>query len=307
MWKLLSGFFLGWTLGANDSANVFGTGVVTGSIKYRTAIWLTSIFVLLGSFIEGTKCMNALGELSSLLPIEAFFCTLAAAVSMALLTYLALPASASQAIVGGVVGIGIATGIADIHPIFKFLFCWVLTPLSALLFAILLHKLLGYAVDQAIPSLQHRNLFYRCGILLAGCYGAYCLGGNNVANVTGVYVGAGILSETSGSLIGGVSIALGVLTYSRKVMNTVGKGIVPLDPFSALVVVLAQALTLHLFTQVGVPVSSTQAVVGAVVGIGLIGDTRTINSTTLLKISVGWVITPALAGLVAFVLSVSCI
>jgi PiT family inorganic phosphate transporter len=104
-----------------------------------------------------------------------------------------------------------------------------------------------------------------------------------------------------------VSIALGVLTYSRKVMNTVGKGIVPLDPFSALVVVLAQALTLHLFTQVGVPVSSTQAVVGAVVGIGLIGDTRTINSTTLLKISVGWVITPALAGLVAFVLSVSCI
>jgi len=48
-------------------------------------------------------------------------------------------------------------------------------------------------------------------------------------------------------------------------MITIGKGIAPLDPFSALVTILAEALTLHLFTQIGVPVSSSQAVVGGVV------------------------------------------
>ena len=300
MWKLASGLLLGWSLGANDSANVFGTGVTTGAVKYRTAIWLTAIFVLLGSFIEGSKCMDTLGELSSLIPIEIFFCTLSAAFSMILLTYLALPASASQAIVGAVVGAGIVSGTAEISKLYRIISCWMLTPLFALVFSYSLHKVLGFIIEKSIPILAHRTFFYRFGILLAGCYGAYCLGGNNVANVTGVYVGAGILSAGEGALIGGVSIAAGALTYSKKVMMTVGKGIVPLDPFSALVVVLAEALTLHVFTQIGVPVSSTQAVVGAVVGVGLVGDVRTINSAMLLKISVGWLLTPVLAGLLAF-------
>ena len=46
MWKLASGAFLGWSLGANDSANIFGTGVATGTVKYGTAIWLTAGLVI---------------------------------------------------------------------------------------------------------------------------------------------------------------------------------------------------------------------------------------------------------------------
>jgi len=53
MWKIISGIFLGWTLGSNDSANVFGTGVATKIIRYRTAIILVSIFVILGAVAEG--------------------------------------------------------------------------------------------------------------------------------------------------------------------------------------------------------------------------------------------------------------
>ena len=110
---------------------------------------------------------------------------------------------------------------------------------------------------------------------------------------------AGQLDPLRASLIGGLSIALGVLTYSKKVMMTVGKGIVPLDPFSAFVVVLAEAITLHIFTQIGVPVSSSQAVVGAVVGVGLVGDLRTVRVKVLLKISAGWLMTPISAGLIS--------
>jgi PiT family inorganic phosphate transporter len=89
-----------------------------------------------------------------------------------------------------------------------------------------------------------------------------------------------------------------VLTYSKKVMMTIGKGIVPLDPFSALVAVLTEGVVLHLFTQIGVPVSSSQAIVGAVVGIGLVGDMQTVSGRMLAKIGFGWVLTPVIAGFI---------
>jgi len=150
--------------------------------------------------------------------------------------------------------------------------------------------------------MRQRNLVYTIGILVAGSYGAYSLGGNNVANVTGVYVGTGMLSASMASLIGGLSIASGVLTYSEKVMMTVGKGIAPLDPFSGVVAVIAEALTLHIFTQIGVPVSSSQAIVGAVVGVGLVGDVRTLSQKMLARIAVGWLLTPISAGALTYLL-----
>ena len=297
MWKLISGIFLGWSLGANDSANIFGTGVTTGAVKYRTAILLTSIFVLLGAILEGPKCMKILSDLSRLIPMEAFFCALASAVTMTILTFFAIPASTSQAIIGAVIGAGILSGSADFSKLIKIVVCWILTPIGGAIFGFLLYHILKFIFDKTIPSLGYRNTVYTVGIIVAGCYGAYSLGANNVANVTGIYVGSGLLSYQAASLIGGISIVSGTLTYGKKVMITVGKGIAPLDPFSALVTILAEALTLHLFTQIGVPVSSSQAIVGTVVGVGMVGGLRTINPKMLLKITVGWIMTPFAAGL----------
>jgi PiT family inorganic phosphate transporter len=301
MWKIVSGLFLGWSLGANDSANIFGTGVTTGIVRYRTAIWLTAAFAMLGALVEGPKCMKVVGEISRLLPIDAFCCALGAAVTMTALTVLAVPASTSQAIIGAVIGAGILTGSADFSKLYMVISCWVFTPILGIIAGYVLHRTLGCAFDHTVKSLTRRSLLYSVGIIVAGCYGAYTLGSNNVANVTGVYVGSGILTPERASLIGGLSIAAGVLTYSKKVMMTIGKGIVPLDPFSALVVVLAEALTLHLFTQVGVPVSSSQAIVGAVVGVGLVGDVQTVSFRMLTRISVGWIMTPISGGILTYV------
>lgn len=301
MWKVLSGVFLGWSLGANDSANIFGTGVATGIVRYRTAIWLTSLFVLIGAILEGPKCMKTLSELSQLIPTEAFCCTLAAAITMTALTVLAIPASASQAIIGTIIGAGILSGTADFSKLYKIVSCWVVTPVSGIVFGYLLYRILGYILDRTVTKITHRNKLYFIGIIVAGCYGAYSLGANNVANVTGVYVGSGMLTAEAASLIGGLSIAGGVLTYSKTIMMSVGKGIVPLDPFSALITVLAEALTLHIFTQIGVPVSSSQAIVGAVVGVGMVGNTRTVNIRMLAKIAGGWVMTPVSAGILTCV------
>ena len=293
----MSSVLLGWSLGANDSANIFGTGVATGTIKYRAAISLTAIFVLLGALLEGPKCMKIVGELSTLLTIEAFYCSLAAAITMAVLTYLAIPASASQAIIGAVIGAGILSGTADFSELYKIIICWIITPVSGIVFGYFLHRSLRYVLDKTITNITHLNYIYSTGILVAGCYGAYSLGANNVANVTGVYVGSGLLSAGMASLIGGISIAFGSLTYGKKVMMTVGKGIAPLDPFSAFVTILAEAFTLHIFTQIGVPVSSSQAIVGAVVGVGIVGGLRTVSAKVVTKITIGWFMTPLAAGI----------
>jgi PiT family inorganic phosphate transporter len=299
MWKVSSGIFLGWSLGANDSANIFGTGVATGTVKYRTAIWLTAVFVLIGAVAEGPKCMDTINELSRIDPVAAFCCTLAAGLTITALTFLAIPASVSQAIVGTIVGAGLLAGHVDFTLLYKVVVCWLFTPVMGIVLGYLVYRVSESILNRTVKSITRRNLIYFTGILIAGSYGAYSLGANNVANVTGVYVNAGLLLPLEASAIGGLSICLGVLTYSKKVMMTVGKGIVPLDPFSAFVVVLAEAMTLHIFTQLGVPVSSSQAVVGAVVGVGLVGGLRTVSGKMLLNITVGWIMTPVAAGLFA--------
>jgi PiT family inorganic phosphate transporter len=114
-----------------------------------------------------------------------------------------------------------------------------------------------------------------------------------------VFVGAGVLTVFQAALIGGLSIAFGVLTYSRGVMETVGRKLVRLDPFSALIVVLAEALTVHFNAIIGVPISTTQAVIGAVLGVGLIKGAKTINRKMLYGIFAGWFLTPALACFIA--------
>jgi PiT family inorganic phosphate transporter len=117
--------------------------------------------------------------------------------------------------------------------------------------------------------------------------------------------------------LGGIAIGVGVFTYSERVMRTVGGGLLRLSPVAALVVVLAQSITLFLFASEGlehflashglptfplVPVSSSQAVIGAIIGIGLLSGGKEIRYGVLGEISLGWASTPLLAGVTAFIL-----
>ena len=300
MWKLSGGIFLGWGLGSNDFANIFGTSVSAGLIRYRTAILLCASFLLLGAYLEGPKCMNTVGGFTELSGATSFICTLSSAIIIATLTYLALPASASQAIIGALMGAAAMTGTMNFTKLNKIVLCWVISPFSSLIFSMSLYWLLGFLFSRFIKSHYWYNACLTAGVVVAGCYGAYSLGANNVANVTGVYAGTGMITPLTASVIGGLSIASGVLTYSYKVMETVGKKIVPLDAFSAFIATLANALTLHLFTQVGVPVSATQTIVGAVVGVGLSRDYRTVSKKMITSIGLGWIVTPLSAGIFTY-------
>ena len=302
MWKITSGIFLGWTLGSNDSANIFGTGVAAKIIRYRTAIILISIFVIVGALVEGEKCFATVGKLFYLTPESAFWAALAAGITMFILTYLALPCSTSQAIIGAILGASVVSGIPDFSMLYKIVACWILAPIAAVIISFILYHLIGFFIARYMISPRKRSFFIFWGLVFAGCFGAYALGSNNVANVTGVYVGSGLLTPFEGALIGGLSIASGVLTYSKKVMTTVGKEITHLDEYSAFVAELSAAVTVEIFTQVGVPVSTSQAIVGGVVGVGLVKGVRTVNKRTVAGIGIAWISTPISAGIMSYVL-----
>ena len=292
---LLGGVFLGWSLGANDAGNVFGSAVASKMIRFSTAAVLASVFVLIGALVEGRAGIETLAGLTELNLAEAVISSVAAALTVTLMTTLGLPVSTSQAVVGAIIGVGLLGDAVNFSGLIKVVLCWVGAPLGGLVSAILLYKTLAWLFNLLNLSLFQSDWIYRLCLVLVGSYGAYALGANNVANVTAVYVGAGLLDVPAAALIGGLSIILGVVTFSRRVMETVGRKLVRLDPFSALVVVSAQAVTVHLFSYIGVPVSTSHAVVGAVLGVGLMRGVNIVRAKTLGGIATGWTLTPALA------------
>jgi len=295
----IAGLFLGWGLGANDAANTFGTAVSSRMVSWRIAASLAAVFVVLGAVLQGSAGIETLRELTPQTPATATVAALAAALTVMLLTMLHLPVSTSQAVVGAIAGLGLMRGDLALAPLAKVVLCWLGTPIGAMLFYLLLHYSLRDMVNYWRPSLFSMDPLLRGGLIACGCYGAYALGANNVANVATVFVEQGLLDARSAAFAGGICIAIGIVTYSKPVMRTVGAGIVKMDAFAAFVVVLATAITVHLYALLGVPVSTTQAVVGAVLGISVVKGVSTLRWKMLGRIGIGWLATPLLAALLA--------
>ena len=299
MLSILGGIFLGWSLGANDVANVFGSAVASRMVKFWTAAILASIFVLLGALLQGQAGIETLKGLTHLSLQKATVSSIAAAITVTIMTILSLPVSTSQAVVGAILGVGLLSKQINFSGLGKVVVCWLGTPIGGLVVAIVFYKLLAAIYNRLPIDLFQGDILIRSGLIIAGSYAAYALGANNVANVTAVFVGADLLNVFSATLVGGLSIGMGILTFSRGVMETVGKKLVRLDPFSALIVVLAEAVTVHFYTLVGVPVSTSQAVIGAILGVGIVKGIKTVSRRTLLNILIGWFFTPVLAGLIS--------
>ncbi|MBN2445978.1 MAG: anion permease, partial [Phycisphaerae bacterium] len=254
MLPLAGGLYLGWAMGANDAANVFGTAVASRIIALRRATMLCATAVIIGAMLEGEAGIQTLSGLTAYTQRTLVVVTLSAAITVTLMTILSLPISTSQAVVGAITGIGLATGQMNWDGLIKVVVCWVGTPIGAMLAAVVLYYVLGFALRHIPMSILTRDKILWGGLVLVGVYGSYALGANNVANVTGIFSGQiPGLSDRDLTLAGGVAIALGVMTFSRRVMMSVGKGVMSLDAFTALVAVASMAVTVHLFAWIGVP------------------------------------------------------
>ncbi|MHB2150754.1 inorganic phosphate transporter [Calditrichota bacterium LG25] len=328
---LLSGLFLGWSLGANDAANVFGTAVGSKMVRFKVAAVVASVFVILGAVISGAGAAHTLGKLGAVNAIAgSFTVALAAAATVAWMTKLSLPVSTSQAIVGAIIGWNLFTGSpTDLNSLGKILSTWVISPILAAVFSILLYKLFKFFLGRARIHLLELDAYTRAGLILVGAFGSYSLGANNIAKVMGVFVPASPFKDLNILnvihftgvqqlfLVGGLAIAVGIYTYSYRVMTTVGNEVFKLTPVMALIVVLSESLVLFLFASQSlerwliahnlppiplVPVSSSQAVIGAVIGIGIAKGGKGINFNILGKIASGWISTPIAAAILSFIL-----
>ncbi len=295
MLKYTGGFFLGVSLGANDGANVFGTAVASRMVKYFTAVMLASAFILIGSFLEGSSGIETLRNITTQNAGTAFVCTLAAAITVTTMTLLRLPVSTSQAAMGAIPGIGFMNNTVNLQGLQKVILCWIGTPIGGIFFAVILYMVVGKIFKILSLNLFSTDTLIHILLVLGGCYGAYAFGANNVANVVGVYASDTDLSLHNLALVGGLSISLGVILFSKPVMMTIGENIVKLDAFSSMIVLYAHSLTVHLYAMIGFPVSSSQAVVGAVLGIGIIKGLQTVHGKVLTGIAIGWIATPAVS------------
>jgi PiT family inorganic phosphate transporter len=326
---LSSGFFLGWSLGANDASNVFGTAVGSRMIRFKTAAVYCSLFVILGAVISGAGASHTLGKLGAVNAIAgAFLVAFSAALSVYLMTMAKFPVSTSQAIVGAIIGWNLFSGsVTDINALTKIVSTWIFCPAISACFAIFLYIATKIFISRFTIRMFRLDVITRYSLLSAGVFGSYALGANNIANVMGVFVPVapfghitllGITFSPAQQLffLGGMAIAIGVFTYSKRVMMTVGTGIFPLTPVAASVVVWAHSAVLFIFSSQAleawlqshnlptiplVPVSSSQAIVGAVIGIGLLKGGRGIRWRTVAGITSSWVTTPVIAALTCFI------
>ena len=327
---LSSGLFLGWSLGANDAANVFGTAVGSRMVRFTTAALICGVFVVLGAFVSGTGAAQTLGKLGAVNALGgSFMAALAAGLTVLWMTKLGLPVSTSQAIIGSIIGWNLfSDSYTDISSLLKILSTWIICPLLSAVIAALLFTLAKIFVRKIGVGLIRMDGYTRLALILAGAFGAYSLGANNIANVMGVFVPVApfpdlqfgqnfsVSSAQQLFLVGGLAIAVGVFTYSKRVMMTVGSELMTLTPLAAWVAVMSHSIVLFLFASERleqllanmslptiplVPVSSSQAVVGAVIGIGMLQGGREIQWPRIYGIVRGWAITPMISCLLCFI------
>ena len=256
--------------------------------------------------LQGHHVMNTIGkgivksDLNYLAVCVALICS---GFFVTLATFFRIPTSTSQAIVGGVVGIGLAVGAeVDFSKFILIAESWVICPILVMVLAYGLMHL----IRLVLRRFETRSILFQQAFgylaIISSCYVAYSMGANNAGNAVGPVANLNIFPPKVLLFIGGVSIAVGAWTYGHKVADTVGKGITPLDIPGAFVAQISSAFGMHLFSMFGIPVSTSSAIVGAVVGVGLAKGAGGISLRTILTILIGWVLTPTLAGTVSYLL-----
>ncbi|MCK7483516.1 MAG: inorganic phosphate transporter [Candidatus Moduliflexus flocculans] len=255
--------------------------------------------------------------------------TLAAAFTVFGMTQLRLPVSTTQAIFGAILGWNLFAGAAtDGGSLVKIVVSWGVSIALTGALAAVLYLLFRAVLRRLRIHLLILDAYTRLGLILVGAFGAYSLGANNIANVMGVFVPvvpfrdveiAGLFTLTGVHqlfLLGGLAIAVGVFTYSHKVIGTVGNDLLKITPLAGFVVVLASSLVLFVFSSQALEGMAAWAAAcrpsrsypsrartpssAASSASRSSSEFRNIRYRVLGEIWLGWLATPIIAGAIAF-------
>ena len=300
---VIPSFLLCVVLGANNLSSCLGTSIGTRRLRYSQALVLASVGLMAGVVLEGSKLSGAisLGVVPSNDPQVALVVVLSGLVVMIAITYRKLPISLSQVAVGAAVGAAVVAGV-EINWIFTLLIAlsWLLTPVAGFMIATLISQITR-RIGRQVRGVFTQNIMYSYLTILSGVYASYVLG----ANTVGMIIGLVELSQSERllvSLVLGLATILGMLLFSKGTTLSVAENIVGLSPSASFASQMGGAATVHGFTQFGIPVSVSQAVIGGIFGATTQRKFAIRNDRLTREIVLGWTAAPLLgAGLAAVI------
>lgn len=299
---ILCGLFVGWSVGANNTGNCFGTSVGAGLLSYRKAAWLVAIFVLIGASLQGGYTIKTIGkgivDAALLTDISVVAILFTVALLVAASSFFGLPISTTQSVIGSILGISIFVKMGIDWPLVVRIF--------ALGFATMgIALVISYTIYRIYSSFSAKGTFVSVekalgwAVILSGSFLAYSLGANDIGNSMGLIVGKGLMTAFAAGFVGGFATGIGSLTFGKRVMRTIGRKITPLNAPMAFAAQFGAGIAVYLLTLLSIPTSITFAIVGSVAGVGLVKGAKAVEKQTLKKILFGWFMTPMIGAILA--------
>ncbi|MFN2490623.1 MAG: anion permease [Actinomycetota bacterium] len=312
--------------GFHDAANSIATVVSTRVLAPRLAVawaafWNFIAFVVFGTAVASTigKGTIKIDQVSQASGLEVILAALMGAIAWDLITwYYGLPTSSSHALVGGLAGAALAfagPSMLEGGGISKTAIFIVVSPLVGMLLGTMLMNLVLFLAQKATASgkatLGDANWFFRKLQLVSAA--AYSLGhGANDAQKTMGIIAAIILVDRNlpiGEfevtlpivLLAHTAIALGTLSGGWRIVHTLGSKITKLQPVGGFSAETAAAVTLFTTARLGIPVSTTHTITGAIVGVGATNRLSAIRWGLTGRVIYAWILTIPGAALIAAV------
>ena len=300
--------------GLHDAANSIATIVSTRVLSPQYAVAWAAFFNFIAFLFFGLHVANTLGTgiiQATVVDPRVVFGALMGAISWNLITWgLGIPSSSSHALVGGLVGAGIAkAGISAI--VWKGLIpttaAIVASPLTGFLLAISLVLALSWILVRWTPFAVDRT-FQRLQFVSASLY-SLGHGGNDAQKTMGIIA---VLLYSQGQLGSEfhvpfwvvitcqIAMALGTLFGGWRIVKTMGSKITRLTPMQGFCAETGGAVTLFAATWLGIPVSTTHTITGAIIGVGAARRMSAVRWSVANNIVIAWIITiPATAAIAA--------
>ena len=296
--------------GRNDAANSIATIVSTRVLSPRFAVAWAAFFNFVAFLVFGLNVAATVGQgiiSPSAISDEVIFGALLGAICWQVITgYLGIPSSSSHALIGGLVGAGVARlGMGAIvwNGLGKTAFAIVLSPMTGLAIALLLVLAVSWSFRKAIPT-HADSLFRKAQFVSASLY-SLGHGGNDAQKTMGIITA---LLFAHGQLSGdfhvplwvvvtcNAAIALGTFLGGWRIVRTMGSRITRLTPMQGVCAETAGSITLFMATGLGIPVSTTHTITGAIVGVGAARRATAVRWSVAQEIVIAWVVTmPAAA------------
>ena len=301
--------------GLHDAANSIATVVSTRVLKPQHAVLWAAFFNFAAYWLFGLKVADTIGKGiidAHLIDATVIFAALIGAIVWNVVTWvLGIPSSSSHALIGGLLGAGIAkAGFSAVvwSGVQKTVGGIFLSPPVGFIIALMLVLLVTWLARNRLPSAVDR-IFRRLQLVSAALY-SLGHGSNDAQKTMGIIA---VLLYSQGKLGGAfhvptwvviacyTSIALGTLSGGWRIVHTMGSKITRLTPFQGFCAETGGAITLFMATWGGVPVSSTHTITGAIVGVGAARRLSAVRWNIASSLVVAWFLTLPAAGLVAAV------